>query len=244
MTRPPRMSALQCGSRCARSTALTLALLSLVAGLPPAQEHAPGRVLESVPASIRGEARYVFYLHGRIIEEQGRRPVHADFGVYEYDEVLRALATEGAEVISEPRPAGTRVGAYAELVVTDVKRLIAAGVEPRRITVIGFSKGGSIALIASSELADTSINFVFLAACHEAIMSAPQLRVAGRMLSIHESSDELGLSCEPLFERAAAGSVHEEVVIETGERHGAFYRPRAEWLLPTLRWIKAGAGRR
>lgn len=37
------------------------------------------------------EPTHAFYLHGRIIEEQGRRPTHPEFGTYAYDEILRQL---------------------------------------------------------------------------------------------------------------------------------------------------------
>ena len=197
-----------------------------------------GAVHESMPEAVRPDARYVFYLHGRIIEEEGPRPTHPEYGVYEYRAILDTLASEGAEVISEMRPPGAGVWEYGERVATQARNLIAAGVEAHNITVIGLSKGGSLAIIASSALANTEVNFVFLASCYESIFALPQISVAGRILSIYEASDELGVSCAPLLENARAGSRHEEIRIDTGARHGAFYVPRAEWVEPVSAWIQ------
>ena len=69
-----------------------------------------------MPEHPNPAARYLIYLHGSIIQTQGRRPTHPDYGVYEYDEILDALAARGFQVISEARPAGTKVPAYAEKV--------------------------------------------------------------------------------------------------------------------------------
>jgi len=62
--------------------------------------------------------------------------------------------------------------------------------------------------------------------------------VRGRILSIYEASDELGTSCDPLFAQASAQGAHREVRITTGAGHGAFYRPRSEWLVPLFGWIE------
>jgi hypothetical protein len=191
-----------------------------------------------MPQEIRPDARYVFYLHGRIIEEEGPRPTHPVFGVYEYQAILDTLASEGAEVISEIRPSGASVWEYGERVATQVQVLIDAGVNAGDITVIGFSKGGSVAIIASSALAHAEVNFVFLAACNEAIIGLPQISVAGRILSIYEASDTLGISCTPIFEEARDGTQHKEIRIDTGAQHGAFYVPRAEWVDPVAAWIR------
>ena len=52
---------------------LSLFLLR-VAGLAAPSRGQDGAIRSQVPDSIDLNARYVFYLHGRIIEVQGRRP--------------------------------------------------------------------------------------------------------------------------------------------------------------------------
>jgi hypothetical protein len=200
-----------------------------------------GAILSAVPERPDSTARYVFYLHGRIIEDQGVRPTHPEFGVYEYEEILDSLAAEGFQVVSEARKKDTDVGAYAEKVANDVHYLLAKDVPPDRITVIGFSKGGVIAIFASEKLANKDVNFVFMAACGRWLQrreESPQ--VCGRILSIHEKSDEIGRSCAGLFDGSRAELTTKEITIDTGKRHGAFYVPRSEWLRPVVLWIKQG----
>lgn len=197
-----------------------------------------GSILDGVPAEVRPGARYVIYLHGRIIEEQGLRAVDERFGSYEYQQILDTLAASGAEVIAEQRPRGTDFRAFGAHVADQVRRLLAAGVPAERIAVVGFSKGGAIAMVASALLADPQITFVLLAPCGDWVQGRDDVDVRGRILSIYEASDELGTSCEPLFAQASEPGEHQEVRIDTGAGHGAFFRPRPEWLDPLFQWIE------
>jgi hypothetical protein len=197
-----------------------------------------GSILDDVPAHVRPGARYVIYLHGRIVEEKGRRPTDERFGIYEYQQILDTLAASGAEVISEQRPQGTDFRAFGSHVADQVRRLVAAGVPAERIAVVGFSKGGAIAMIASALLDDPRITFVLLAPCGDWVQGRDDVDVRGRILSIYEASDELGTSCEPLFAQAGDPGEHREIRIDTGAGHGAFYRPRSEWLDPLFQWVE------
>jgi hypothetical protein len=196
-----------------------------------------GSILDNVPAEVRPGARYVIYLHGRIVEEKGVRPTDDRFGTYEYRQILDALAASGAEVIAEQRPPGTDFREFGARVADQVRRLLAAGVPAERIAVVGFSKGGAIAMVASALIADPRIPFVFLASCGDWMQGRDDMDVRGRILSIYEASDELGTSCEPLFEQTSSPGEHREIRIATGAGHGAFFRPRPEWLAPVLEWI-------
>jgi len=197
-----------------------------------------GSVLGDVPAQPRPGARYLIYLHARIVEEQGRRPADERFGTYEYQQILDTLAASGAEVISEQRPLGTDFRAFGAHVADQVRRLLAAGVPPERIAVVGFSKGGAIAIVASALLADPRLTFVFLAPCGDWVKGRDDVDVRGRILSVYEASDEMGTSCGPLFAQASAPGEHREIRIATGAGHGAFYRSRREWLAPLLQWVE------
>ena len=199
----------------------------------------PGPILERVPDRPDPKARYLIYLHGRIVEDGGgsRRPTHPERGVYEYDAILGALASSGAIVISEQRPARTDVVAFARHVITDqVQRLLRAGVPPERITVAGFSKGGGIAIQVSNLLKDPRVNFVFMGACGSGDFDGSDIKVQGRILSIYEETDEIGQSCAGLFAKGGPGQ-RSEVEVKLGDRHGTFYRVRSEWLDPLLRWV-------
>lgn len=217
-----------------RALAVTGAL-SLSATAIQAQR---GAILADVPAQPRPGARYLIYLHARIVEEKGGRPTDERFGSYEYQQILDTLAASGAEVIAEQRPLGTDFRAFGAHVADQVRRLLAAGVPPERIAVVGFSKGGAIAMIASALLGEPKITYVFLAPCGNWVKGRHDVDVRGRILSIYEASDEQGTSCEPLFAQASDPGEHREIRIAIGGGHGAFYRPRPEWLAPLLQWVE------
>jgi hypothetical protein len=211
---------------------LTLTLLA------PAAAPQKGAVLHKVPARPDPHGHYVIYLHGRIVEEQGPRPTHPDWGVYEYQKILDALAAPGLTVISEQRRPGTDMDQYAEHVAGQVRKLLAAKVPAEDIAVVGFSKGGGITTRASALLKNDKVNFVFLGACGNGDFSGSTLNVRGRILSIYEASDEIGRSCEQLFAKSKGAGERKEVKIETGKHHGAFFEPRKEWTDPLLAWIQ------
>lgn len=205
--------------------------LTLLFALAAAAQR--GAILDRLPEHPDRSARYVIYLHGRIIEDKGPRPTHEQWGVYEYRKILETLAAAGT-VISEQRRPGTDMDQFAEHVVGQVRTLLAAGVPPEHITVVGFSKGGGIAIRTSARLKNDKVNFVFLAACS----GNADLDVHGRILSIYEASDDVGRSCAPLFARSKSPGERKEIRIETGGGHGTFYRPRQEWTAPVLVWVK------
>jgi len=188
------------------------------------------------PAEIRSEERYVIYLHGRIIEDQGlEHPTSPVFGAYEYDAILTALAVEGLQVISEVRPKDADPFQHANQLADHVQDLLDVGVPPDHITIVGVSKGGAIAILTALLLQNDNLQFVFLASCGEEVLDDQSLTIAGRMLSIYEAADDMALSCQPLFERSSTGSTFQEIRLETGLGHGEFYTPRADWIEPTVR---------
>jgi hypothetical protein len=166
--------------------------------------------------------------------------VDARFGVYDLPALSDALGSRGAVVISQQRPKDTDYIAFAGSVVSQVEKLVAAGVPEDHIAVVGFSKGGAIALRVSSFLRRPNVRFVLLAGCWRE--DEPQVSLTGRVLSIREKSDELAPhSCRPLAGRAEKPTSFEEIVIDTGKSHGAFYLPRAVWTKPTLDFVHAPA---
>ncbi len=210
----------------------------LLTALPLTAAAKPGAIHPDVPKQVDAKAYYVVFLHGKIVEDKGPRPTHERFGVYEYRQILDRLAAEGFQVISEARPKDTDTGRYAAKVVGQVQRLLQAGVPPARIAVVGFSKGGGIAIQASSLLRDDRVNFAFLAACGPWIFEQTAVRPAGRVLSIYEASDRGGVSCQPLFDRGSPGMRKKEIRIDTGKEHGAFFQPRPVWLRPLAEWLR------
>jgi pimeloyl-ACP methyl ester carboxylesterase len=191
--------------------------------------------LFATPAKSQVTSRYVIYLHARIVEEAGRRPADSTFGTYEYDAILDSLRRPGIVVLSDQRPPRADSDSFAAHVAQQVDSLMRLGVPPQAITVMGFSKGGWIAILAASRLQNPTISFVFMGACGPWAFQ-PDLHVAGRLLSLYETSDSLGVSCAPMFAHRSPGSPVREIALSLGLGHGTFFQPRAAWLLPALAW--------
>ncbi len=210
---------------------LTLAMLFLSTLMGTGIE---ADILERAPEEPQPGARYVFYLHGKIIEDAGRRPKHKRFGFYEYDAILQALQDRGYVVISEARLPDTRAGAYARNTRKQIELLLEKGVPPDHISVLGFSKGGFIAQVISEEL-EAPVRYVLMASCSK---SGKGRQLHGDILSIRERSDSMAGSCQSLFDQSPDIGRNEELLIASGGGHGAFFRPQAAWLLPLGEWVE------
>ncbi len=217
---------------------LAMAVLVGLTAIPLFGSPQQMQILDRLPERPDADSSYIIYLHGRIIEDQGPRPTHPTYGVYEYRKVLEALAADGAVVVGEQRAPNSDIDEFASRVAEQVRALVAAGVAPERISVVGFSKGGGIAIRASALVRNPRVNFVFLAACGSGDFSGVDLQVWGRILSVYEASDEIGRSCAGLFAKAGETGMRLEMEINVGERHGTFYRPHAEWVDPVRRWVR------
>jgi hypothetical protein len=230
---------------------LTLLLLLLACSPPPSPadrdpaspattpSSARGPVLDTLPATIDPAASYLFFLHGRIVEDQGRRGVSPEYGPYQYDAMLDAFARAGLTVVSEARAKDTEPLSYAERIAGEVRRLLAAGVPPGRITVAGASKGALIAMLVSTALAkegEEGVGFVLVGNCNDWVREHHRVDLHGEVLSIYEASDDIGQSCAPLFAGSPRLGRHAEVRLETGLGHGYLYRPLPQWLRPALAW--------
>lgn len=201
--------------------------------------HARGRILDGLPGVIDPKARYLFYLHGLIIEEQGTRPTSPRHGVYEYREILEHFRDEGFVVVSEARPKGTDPEAYGAKVAAQVRDLLRAGVSPRHVTVMGASKGGVIAMIASTLLRERHVRFVLMASCGDYdIFKRFKVDLSGEILSVYDDKDEVAGTCADFFKRSSGVSKRTEVVLKLGLGHGILYRPLKEWTGPAAAWAR------
>ena len=194
------------------------------------------------PTSIDPTKRYMFYLHGKIVEDQGIPAVSPEFGEYQYEEILRTLGSYGFEIISEQRPKNANAGDYAQRTAGQVTELIRAGVPPGAITVVGASKGAAIAAVVSDLVGNSEVNYVLLGTCHPTLVEAwvqEGLTLSGNILAIYDvADDEFSGSCEELFRRAEGKGLnhHNELVLQVGTGHGILYQPLPEWVLPTVGW--------
>jgi hypothetical protein len=193
---------------------------------------------DDFPSEIHPNERYVIYSHNLIVEGDNPTPVHAEFGISDFPAVKQALFKGGDfNLIAHHRPKNTEIGPYVERLESWVQRLLAGGVQPSRITLIGFSRGSQLTAYASSRLRSTGINTVLLAACTDGdIAHSPPLILGGNFLSIYETTDVVG-SCAKLAARSHVTSF-KELAISTGKKHGAFFLPRSEWVRPLKAWIE------
>jgi predicted alpha/beta superfamily hydrolase len=194
-------------------------------------------IYSQIPDSINPNANYIFYSHGYIVEGKNPKPVHPNWGEYDYPSILEALSGLDAVIISEHRAARSDPFNHATKLQTLVKQLIDVGVTPRNITLVGFSRGGFITALASSNINNPDINYVILAACTTSLLKNKDVALTGHVLSIYETSDSVG-SCEEVIKRKPqAVSSFKEKAISTGEEHGAFYRPIDAWMEPLKSWF-------
>ena len=192
------------------------------------------------PTAIDPTKRYMFYLHGRIIEDQGIPAVSPDYGKYEYESILEKLAGFGFKIISEQRPKNTDGMKYAERVAEQVTELLGAGVPGKNIMVVGASEGAWVTIEVTNFLANKELNFVLIGTCDpETIQFFMQQNafLYGNVLTIRDSVDEFAGSCQKLFV-FSEGKIarHEEIVLHVGTGHGILYNPLDEWILPVIQW--------
>ena len=195
------------------------------------------QIMQHAPENPDITKRYLFYLHGLIVEEAGIRPRSEEHGYYEYQLILEALAREGFIVISEARSKGTEIKAYADTLAAQVKALLAKKVVPGNITVVGASKGGVISAYVSTILKEKGINFVILAGLFEKCLVDESLKLYGNVLSIHDRSDKQSMTPSLYFQRSEGNGKFKAIILSLDIGHGLIYRPYREWLDPLVEWV-------
>lgn len=213
-----------------------LKLIALVLTLIPLNSLAV-EIYDQLPNQIHADERYVIYSHGLIVEGTNPKPVHPTRGVYDFPAIQQALFKDGNfNLIAHQRPEKTKVLDYVPILESWVRRLVAAGVKPSRITIVGFSRGAELTAYASARLASLNVNTAIMGACWEGgVVDQPSVRLSGQVLSIYETSDG-ALSCKKIAQRSPHATF-EEVAISTGREHGAFFRPMPAWVDPLKAWI-------
>lgn len=197
------------------------------------------------PDKPDSQARYLFYMHGSTFDSGDTR------NIAQYERRTKALAEQGFVVISELRPKGVIQKfpedheKYAAKIAGQVATLLSAGVPAANITVSGYSRGGSLALMASGLIARADVNFVVLAGCINETGAYQKLqpwaasyaaKLMGRFLSIYDAADADFGSCASQFEKAKDVRGYREVVLKTGKGHFAFAEPEADWVAEIASW--------
>ena len=153
--------------------------------------------------------KYLFYLHGAIMEGQSGNAKSPYYGEYQYDAIVDTFKNSGFIVRSEIRKSNTDVTSYAKEISKQIDELLKKGVKANDITVVGASKGAVIAMYVSTFVNQRDMNFVFLAACNDGnFQSFPDIRFSGNILSIYEESDNIGNSCIKFKDKASTAINH------------------------------------
>lgn len=197
----------------------------------------------NVPGSFEPEKKYVFYLHGAIVQAQGENAVSPTYGKYMYRAILDSFRKQKFNIISEVRPGNATAEAYAYKVATQVDSLLQLGVLPRNITIVGASAGAGIALEVAIILENRNINYALLGICSE---SSPNRyngkKICGNFFSVFEASDGPG-SCYKLLYNRSCVSGFKEIKLNLGNGHGFLYQPYKEWMAPLIDWIYLAGNR-
>ena len=196
------------------------------------------------PDSIDPARRYLFYLHGKIIEDHGIPAISTEYGEYEYEQILKTLSGHDFIVISEQRPKNTDGAEYSKRITQQVTRLLQAGVPAKNITIVGASKGAGIAIYTSHFLQNEDVNFVIMAICHPdtvEVFKQDRINLSGNVLSIYDSADDFAGPCQELFSYSEGKGIsrYDEVVLDIGTGHGILYKPLDEWILPVVQWASS-----
>ena len=181
---------------------------------------------------------HLFFFHNRFLETHSLEEAHAEHGKVAYKEILSTFKEAGYVVHSKQRAGNVNARDYAQGIVQQIQSLIATGVSPEKITVVGTSKGGYIAQYVSTLLANPSLNYVFIGSYQDTdLEQIPEIQFCGRILNIYEQSDPYGVSAK---KRAASSSLkvtdYQDVELNTGLGHGFLFRAMPEWLEPSIAW--------
>ena len=195
------------------------------------------QVTTDVPAKVEKNKKYLFYLHGAIVQSQGEDAVSPAYGKYMYRDIVNALSKKGYHVISEVRPKDATVEGYAKKVSEQVKALLGKGVPAGNIVVVGASMGASIATQAAILTGNKDVKFVVMGMCDENDGSDDGQKICGNFLSIYEASDH-ARSCAKYLKGRACVSNFKEIELKMGNAHGFLYQPHKEWMEPLAQWIK------
>ena len=186
----------------------------------------------------KNEEQFIFFLHNQFLEEHELNELHPEFGRTEYYEIIAEFKKEGFNVISEKRNGNVNAREYAIGIVTQIDSLIKNGTEPRKITVVGTSKGGYIAQYVSTLANNQDLNFVFIASFRNSdIQNIPEINFCGNILTIYEKSDPFGVSALERKKNSFCKIKHfKEIELNTGMRHGFLFKPLKVWIEPSIKW--------
>ena len=157
--------------------------------------------------------------------------------MYNFPAIKAQLADPNYTLIATHRAKNIKVKDAAEQLANSVNQLLRRGVKAKNISLVGFSRGGAITILAAQLLQSPQLNVALLASCLPWMKNNDSYRLIGAVFSIYETSDTVG-SCQFLLKQSTEVSIFKELTITTNRSHGAFYSPNPVWLTPLKQWLK------
>ncbi|WP_338376855.1 hypothetical protein [uncultured Flavobacterium sp.] len=195
-------------------------------------------VLIGCKSKPQNDIKYVYYLHGRIIEIQGKNAISEEFGKYEFDDIVEALKDSNTIIIAEVRTENVEYFQYATKVSKEIDSLVDSGIKPEDITVIGASKGAIIASNISS-INLNPINYIFLAGNNTFQEENNDWKFHGQVLCFYDDSDSIaGKNYDYWKNKENFTTKFEQIKIDKKLGHGFLYNPYNEWVEPSKKWIQ------
>lgn len=195
---------------------------------------------KNVKSTVNPEqnTRHIIYLHGRIVELQGKAAFSEEHGKYELDSILDALKEANTKVYCELRPENTEVPVYAQKLSRTIDSMISSGIAPNKITVIGASKGAIIAA-TTSDLCQQPVNYVLMGGNNSKMEQQNDWHFHGRILCIYDPSDTIaGKNYDYWKANSPEAVAFEQIEINEKLGHGFLYRPLPAWTVPALKWSR------
>jgi hypothetical protein len=125
---------------------------------------------------------------------------------------------------------------YARRIAGEVRALIARGVHPEQISVVGAGSGSRIAALVSAVTGNRQVNYVLLGGCDLFLKQQYTFHMSGRVLGIRDVADPRSHSCRPLWQGSPKLGDRRDMALRTAYGATLFERPRAEWMQPLTRW--------
>lgn len=195
----------------------TLALCLAIAALPVAAQE---------PQTIASDAQYLIYLPSQSSS-------------VDHDAIIQSLGERGFEVLTLAH-AGERKSDYARRVAGEIRALMARGIAPAAITVLGAGTGSPIGVLTSAATGNRRVNYVLLGQCDPMLKVDYRFRMSGRVLGLRDIADTGSHSCRPLWSGSPKVSERRDLVVNSGLGAALFDQPRQEWLQPLLEWSGGG----
>lgn len=152
---------------------------------------------------------------------------------------VRAFEDNGFSVLTMA-PAGESDHGYVLRVRDEIRGLIARGIAPETITVIGSGVGSPLTAMVSSATGDRRVNYVLLGGCDANLARAPRFHLSGRVLGLRDADDGASPSCRPLWRNAPKLTRQHDMVLHSGHGAALFDAPRDAWIRPVEQWGRSG----